>query len=178
MKRFNDLSIDELLELKVETAQFIFSEAEKFLADQLDSAAVYKGRAESIIQFGVPLLVGLIGYISTKLPLPNYSDFTFWLALGCCVPLIAILLLAVDAYWIYKVKPPGIEPQYIVTEQKVKHSDQYLLFLVLRIKGIQKAINANKEQTLERLNHFFWITRVIQCSIAMAIIVCLIYTFI
>ena len=55
-------------ELNPDTAKFILGQLEKKLEATIETANILSGRAVSILQFSIPILVALVGVIVSKPP--------------------------------------------------------------------------------------------------------------
>lgn len=169
--------IDGWEKLKPETAKFIFEEAEKNLIECLESGKHVTTRAATIIGFCLPIFGALIGYIFNEIIHNRITGFHFWIPVVVVVPIIAILVLSIDAYWIYKRSPLGNEPINIVNKEKIESDHQEVLFLVKRIESIQRQIIKNSERNDARFKILRKIDLIVVTSLIASIITCLYHYF-
>jgi len=151
--------------LRIESATFLFHEADKYLHEQLETAKQLTGRAESIIKFCVPAFLLLIAYIVKVLSDKSAYPFVFWVAVYSAIALGAIIALSLDAFWIYQIKPLGNTPKNMIRDDRINDKDQELFFVVSRICSIQRMIEVNTPEIKIRLDNLKLVNKVVQAAV-------------
>lgn len=154
--------------LKPETAQFILDQSEKNLIEINNAADVLTARSNTILQFSIPSIIVLTGYIYS-----DYSkgDLLTHLAAIAIVILSLITILAFIANSLYKVVPLGNRPVNMINNEKVLHDDQYLVFLFNSIKNIQKSITKNESKNVKRASKLYLIEKIIWVGLVFELLI-------
>ena len=105
MENIDDFKIPKWSQLSTKTATFILNQAERLLVEHIETAKLLTTRAQTIIGWGLSLLIGLIAYIFEQTVAHKINGFEFWIPFFISVSIVAILVLAFDVYWIYKGRP-------------------------------------------------------------------------
>jgi hypothetical protein len=132
-----------------DTALFILDQAEKKLSELISAADALTNRAINTLQFSIPGLALLIGFI--------YSDYSSGilghLSIIAIIVLVAISILAFMTYHLYKVVPLGNTPINLINDEKVLHEKQKLVFLFNAIKTAQNSIDKNELANKKRVKN-------------------------
>jgi len=154
--------------LEIDTAEFILDQSEKRLSEMNQAADILTSRANTILQFAIPSIAVLMGFLFSdysKGQLPTH------LAVGGILFLIVISVLAFIVSSLYKVVPLGNTPINMISDEKVLHEKQTLVFLYNSIKNIQKSIDKNESRNLSRAKRLYWIQRIIWVGLAIELVI-------
>jgi predicted PurR-regulated permease PerM len=153
--------------LNEDTAKFILEQSEKNLSEMIQAADVLTSRANTILQFSVTSIAVLTGFI--------YSDFSkgdllTHLAIIGLLFLVVISILAIIVNSLYKVVPVGNSPKNMISDEKVLHEKQTIVFLYNSIKNIQKSLDKNDTRNRSRADKILTIQRLIWIGLSFELI--------
>lgn len=152
-------------EITLESAQFIFDQAEKKLQSTIEISKSLTDRAVHVMQFSISLAIALIGVLAND---PK-REF-LWLYLIALVVAIIISLMALHIYDFSSIRSPGHNPESILTNVTLAVDEQQLRIVFKTILDIERAIEENEAKNLERQTVFSWIMTYLKFLIGFAIL--------
>src|SRR5260221_6478441 len=167
-------TIPQWEKLSANTAKFIFEQAEKNLTEHLETGKHITTRASTIIGFALPVSGAIIGYIFNEIIKNTSSGFHFWIPVIVLIPILAVLWVSIDAYWIYKRSPLGNEPRNFVNEEKILSNLQEVAFIVKRIESVQRQIILNDGRNNIRMKQLRIIEWIVVGTLAVLLVPCII----
>jgi hypothetical protein len=149
--------------IDISTAKFVLDQGEKFLAETVEAGNVLTNRAGSIMQISIPAVGVLVGVVATNLEIEKLQ---YQLAIIGVLLSGIVSYLAFKVYHLYKIIPLGMEPNKILTDEKIKHIDQQeLVFVYNAIKNCQKSIAKNQSRNEDRAKKIIQIETVVKVGL-------------
>lgn len=103
-------------EIKIESAKFIFLQAETFLKSTTETTSSLTSRASSLIQIIIPLIGVDFVYVTTFIEKNDFTNTFFHVSLYFFTILIFCLFKAVKMYQTVPVAEAGSEPIKLATQ--------------------------------------------------------------
>jgi hypothetical protein len=136
-------------DITIESAEFVLQQAEKRLQATIDTARMLTDRAVTIMQFSIPLSIGLGGLILTT----QKNDW-FWLYVVILGILLAISYLGLRVFDLYDVEYLGHEPRILLDNNiPLEEENQNLALMIAVITLVQIDIEENTKRNFVRAQH-------------------------
>src|SRR5690242_5341834 len=123
----NPLTLDKVdwESLSSESAKFVLEEAEKNLIEHIETSKAHTARAQALIGTFTPLLVGLITFVADQ-HFKHHEPvlMNFYIPIVLCVPMIAIIIVSIDVYWLHDLSVTGNEPRLMLRDEIIKSPKQ------------------------------------------------------
>jgi hypothetical protein len=135
--------------LSIDSTEFVFGEAEKYLSETIETAKVLTDRAINVFQFSLPLSIASIVLLLSD---RNADKLLRHL---CIIGLITCLLISwkcLKVYRLYQTMPHGNLPSNLLNEDKLNFpaAEQRKIFLQNALVTIQNSIEFNLNENKRR----------------------------
>jgi len=139
---------DFITKLSVDTARFVYDEAQKYLAETIETAKILTDRAVSIMQFTIPVSIGIILLLFDHHNSRLLTHISIIALLGCLI----VTWNCLKVYQLYQILPVGNTPERVITVKKLEGDDEKQLktFLISAILSTQKSIEFNRNENKTR----------------------------
>lgn len=140
-------------EIDIETAKFLFDQAEKLLTSTVETGGILTDRALGLLRFEIPALAALVGYLATT---KNSNDLAFQIGLYLSIVLLICTFLSAMMYWVTPVMDKGSQPKLLAIKELFKYNEdeQVLTFIVNEIESYQLRISHNMSYNKKRVQWF------------------------
>jgi hypothetical protein len=144
--------LDESLLYKasIEVLEQLKNDADDSLKSWHETESIISQKANSMLQFLVPLAIGLFGFSFDKLSNNSIDIMLF-------ASLFELFVLIISVYFVYNVinlkksALNGVTPSEILSDDVV---NDYVHYVRLRVFGMQKAIECNMEVHKQRIIYY------------------------
>lgn len=143
-------------DIKIDSAKFIFTQAETFLKSTVDTTASLTSRAISLIQVLIPLIGIVFVYTVTFISKKDFSNVLFHVSAYFFLVLVFCLVKAVKMYKTVPVAEPGSEPIKLATKNMLFSDveNQELILVLNEIEQYQERIDRNLSNNIEKARQF------------------------
>jgi hypothetical protein len=167
------MKVTDWTKIELESAKFIFSEAEKVLDDGIRTAEQITTRALNILNFLIPLIILLLSYLALYF---NIAGVLTQISIAGLILGIILVFMCLRVYDIYEIIPMGNWPENLLKDEYINNDYQELLYYYNASLTAQNAIKTNKQNNTERSNQIDSILRLIRLGLVFIVSYFLIFT--
>jgi len=157
--------------ITLESAKFIFSQAEKLLQSTVTTTNILLERAKVLIQMFATLIIANIGFVVVQINTNNFS-LLFQVAVIFLAFLIICSWFSIKMFRVADVDDIGSRPSLLANQELLEFDkkNQELLLIVNEIENYEKRIKSNLANNRERVNIFHKLMNTFKAGILVLII--------